>query len=216
MSVLQFAPFSSFVDSTFWERLSSKKINEYKLDDAPHDILGYYSQGVQGTPRLTVDRTSFESPSAPYPVIGTLKLTNTVEDFKGLDKMKFLADQASTVLDAIRSGKALKQPSLLVHFSLLTFADLKKYKFYYWFAFPALLPASPYESLGYQPLMALPDAQAFMDRYMHFSATYPSQSGFFLVKRIANIWQMGTLSSYESFFGTSPVHYIYLDCGGLC
>ena len=41
---------------------------------------------------------------------------------------------------AIRDGSALADPSLLNSFVLLTFADLKRFKFTYWFCFPALQP----------------------------------------------------------------------------
>ena len=40
--------------------------------------------------------------------------------------------------EAIRSGEALTDPTILSQFVLVTFADLKKYKFVYWFSFPAL------------------------------------------------------------------------------
>jgi ubiquitin-like modifier-activating enzyme ATG7 len=40
----------------------------------------------------------------------------------------------------IESNEVLNNSSLLAQFLLLTFADLKKYKFYYWFAFPAFIP----------------------------------------------------------------------------
>jgi ubiquitin-like modifier-activating enzyme ATG7 len=43
-------------------------------------------------------------------------------------------------LDAINDGSIYAQPSLLASFLILTFADLKKYKFQYWFAFPAITP----------------------------------------------------------------------------
>jgi hypothetical protein len=39
---------------------------------------------------------------------------------------------------SITSGDALKDSSLLVKFVLNTFADLKKYHFYYWFGFPVV------------------------------------------------------------------------------
>ena len=43
----------------------------------------------------------------------------------------------------IVSGDAVTRPYLLTRFLLITFADLKKYKFHFWFAFPALLTDSP-------------------------------------------------------------------------
>lgn len=45
MSLLQFVPFSSAVEAPFWHTLSSRKVDLYKLDDAPHKIVGYYSTG---------------------------------------------------------------------------------------------------------------------------------------------------------------------------
>ncbi|KAK2549460.1 Ubiquitin-like modifier-activating enzyme ATG7, partial [Acropora cervicornis] len=44
------------------------------------------------------------------------------------------------IWESILSGQAVDDPSLLCKFVLITFADLKHYKFYYWFAFPALCP----------------------------------------------------------------------------
>ena len=42
------------------------------------------------------------------------------------------------------SGEALKSPRLLFSFFLLAFADLKSYKFTYWFSFPTvILPGTP-------------------------------------------------------------------------
>jgi Ubiquitin-like modifier-activating enzyme ATG7 N-terminus len=48
------------------------------------------------------------------------------------------------VWQAIVSGTADTCPMQLVNFTILTYADLKKHKFYYWFCFPALLSSSPW------------------------------------------------------------------------
>jgi ubiquitin-like modifier-activating enzyme ATG7 len=40
----------------------------------------------------------------------------------------------------VQTGDALDNPDVLSSFLLLTFADLKKFKFFYWFAFPAIMP----------------------------------------------------------------------------
>ncbi|MED6253213.1 Autophagy protein 7, partial [Ataeniobius toweri] len=64
--------------------------------------------------------------------------TNTLDAFKATDKKALLEKEAKEIWDAIQTGAALKNPSILCRFILLTFADLKKYHFYYWFCFPAL------------------------------------------------------------------------------
>ena len=43
---LQFAPMNSALDVGFWHRLSKKKLDEYKLDDSPKPINGYYYNGT--------------------------------------------------------------------------------------------------------------------------------------------------------------------------
>ncbi|TKS71238.1 ATG7 ATG12-activating enzyme E1 [Collichthys lucidus] len=112
---LQFAPFSSALEAGFWHQLTQKKLNDYRLDESPKCIKGYY-----------------------YNAIGTLYNTNTLDAFKTTDKKALLEKEAKEIWDAIHSGAALKDPSILCRFILLTFADLKKYHFYYWFCFPAL------------------------------------------------------------------------------
>ena len=69
---------------------------------------------------------------------GTLRNANTMEDFKEWDKAELLVAAGKQLADEIASGAALRQPEVLMRFILLTFADLKTHKFYYWFAFPAL------------------------------------------------------------------------------
>lgn len=47
ISKLQFAPFSSALDAGFWHELTQKKLNEYRLDETPKVIKGYYYNGMQ-------------------------------------------------------------------------------------------------------------------------------------------------------------------------
>uniref|UniRef100_A0A667FTW2 Ubiquitin-like modifier-activating enzyme ATG7 n=1 Tax=Lynx canadensis TaxID=61383 RepID=A0A667FTW2_LYNCA len=149
LSKLQFAPFSSALDVGFWHELTQRKLNEYRLDEAPKDIKGYYYNGDSaGLPaRLTLEFSAFDmsapTPAHCCPAIGTLFNTNTLEAFKAADKKLLLEQAADEIWEAVKSGAALENPVLLNKFLLLTFADLKKYHFYYWFCFPALcLPES--------------------------------------------------------------------------
>ncbi|KAJ3090985.1 hypothetical protein HK102_002060, partial [Quaeritorhiza haematococci] len=43
--ILQFEPFNSAVEATFWLDLSQNKIDVYKLDDSARAVLGYYTTG---------------------------------------------------------------------------------------------------------------------------------------------------------------------------
>ena len=45
---------------------------------------------------------------------------------------------------AIQSGEAERDPSLLQRLVLLTYCDLKQYKYRFWFSFPALQPPQPF------------------------------------------------------------------------
>lgn len=42
---LQFAPFSSALEAGFWHELTQKKLNDYRLDESPKCIKGYYYNG---------------------------------------------------------------------------------------------------------------------------------------------------------------------------
>lgn len=92
-----------------------------------------------------------------YYAKGTLVNTNTIEEFRNIDKNQLfqqITDKVNKIQyhcqpliiptwqinNDIESNEVLNNSSLLAQFLLLTFADLKKYKFYYWFAFPAFMP----------------------------------------------------------------------------
>ena len=73
---------------------------------------------------------------------GKVVIKNTVEAFKKEDKAAFIRRDAEVLWQMIVDGSWLENPEKLTSFSVLMFADLKKYMFYYWFSFPAYnLPA---------------------------------------------------------------------------
>uniref|UniRef100_A0AAA9TKJ6 Ubiquitin-like modifier-activating enzyme ATG7 n=1 Tax=Bos taurus TaxID=9913 RepID=A0AAA9TKJ6_BOVIN len=128
LSRLQFAPFSSALDVGFWHELTQKKLNEYRLDEAPKDIKGYYYNGDSvGLPaRLTLEFSAFDmsapTPARCCPAVGILYNTNTLEAFKAADKKLLLEEAANEIWESIKSGAALDNPVLLNKFLLLTFA----------------------------------------------------------------------------------------------
>ena len=42
---LQFAPFCSALEAGFWHQLTQKKLDDYRLDESPKNIKGYYYNG---------------------------------------------------------------------------------------------------------------------------------------------------------------------------
>ncbi|XP_069907205.1 ubiquitin-like modifier-activating enzyme ATG7 isoform X4 [Oryctolagus cuniculus] len=211
LSKLQFAPFSSALDVGFWHELTQKKLNEYRLDEAPKDIKGYYYNGDSaGLPaRLTLEFSAFDmsapTPARCCPALGTLYNTNTLESFKTADKKLLLEQTANKIWESIKSGAALEDPVLLNKFLLLTFADLKKYHFYYWFCYPALClpesipliqgPVSLDQRFSPKQIEAL--KRAYDDLCQREGVT---ALPYFLIKYDENTVQVSLLKHYSDFF----------------
>ncbi|KAL5322086.1 hypothetical protein ACEPPN_010055 [Leptodophora sp. 'Broadleaf-Isolate-01'] len=142
---LKFAPFGSEIELPFYTALSQFKIDFDKLDDSARPVLGLYEPRVTSTPeescRMQVLGNALTSDDVPAGYIraeGKIKNVNTIEDFKNMDKAAMLQTAAKQIWDAINDGTIYSIPSLLSSFTILSFANLKKYTFTYWFAFPAL------------------------------------------------------------------------------
>ncbi|XP_076469182.1 ubiquitin-like modifier-activating enzyme ATG7 [Babylonia areolata] len=144
-SVLQYVPFSSMIEPGFWHKLSENKLNVYGLDEEPKPVKGFYSNGdLPGlAPHLTLDYAAFDVKAKVPPrsllSVGTLRNVNTVEAFKDCDKKQLITSVGAQIWNDIKSGAALKNPNLLSRFLLLTYANLKNYQFFYWFASPCLV-----------------------------------------------------------------------------
>ncbi|CAH2313183.1 ubiquitin-like modifier-activating enzyme ATG7 isoform X1 [Pelobates cultripes] len=207
---LQFVPFSSALDAGFWHELTQKKLNVYRLDESAKDIRGYYYNGDPvGLPtRLTLEFSAFDvnasTPARCCPVLGSLYNTNTLESFKSCDKKALLEQAANEIWDAIKSGAAIEDSACLNKFLLLTFSDLKKYRFYYWFCFPALcLPEGV--CLMKQPMLlgetfSNTQIQAFQNVYDDFLQTEGSSvQPYFLIRYTEDSFSMAPLRKFDEF-----------------
>ncbi|XP_050368472.1 ubiquitin-like modifier-activating enzyme atg7 [Argentina anserina] len=166
-SILQFAPFQSSVDEGFWHRLSSLKLNKFGIDDSPIPITGFYAPCSHSrvSNHLTLLAESLPSDSSEESsepavsrgnrnrcsVPGILYNTNTVESFHALDKQGLLKAEARKIWEDIQNGKALEDSSVLSRFLLISFADLKRWSFHYWFAYPALVLDPPATLVNLKP-----------------------------------------------------------------
>ncbi|KAG8385451.1 hypothetical protein BUALT_Bualt03G0046600 [Buddleja alternifolia] len=166
-SILQFAPLQSAVDEGFWHRLSSLKLNKLGIDESPIPITGFFApcSHHQVSNHLTLLAESLPPESSEQsftpaiirgnrnrcPVPGTLYNTNTLEGFQALDKQSLVRSEAKKIWEDIISGKVEDDSSVLLRFFIISFADLKKWSFHYWFAFPALALDPPATLVDLKP-----------------------------------------------------------------
>ncbi|MCJ1295804.1 Autophagy protein 7 [Xylographa carneopallida] len=141
----QYATFTSDIELPFYTSLASHKINHDKLDDSARRVLGLYELNPKDTDNASCRMqlhanalTGDEVPAGSYRAEGMIKNVNTIEDYRALDKTAILNQAGRTIWAAINDGTIYSCPSLLASFTIVCFADLKKYKFTYLFGFPAL------------------------------------------------------------------------------
>eukprot|EP00741_Cyanophora_paradoxa_P020900 tig00021318_g20176.t1 len=173
---MQVAPWSSFVDVGFWSELAKRKLERYRLNDEARPLVATFGTGNAGkganAPALiclsaeSLDteldgKDAVRPPAYQFAAPGTLRNYNSHEEFKAADKAAVLASTAAQVWEDIHSGAALAEPSRLNRFAAIAYADLKNWRFHYWFCFPALLH--------------LPDAAYFADPVPLSSALSPAQ-----------------------------------------
>lgn len=160
MSVLRFSPLQSQPTSSFWTALTSLKLDRLKLDDSLQEIQGWIRPGSYARPRdgetnaiwigglVMLDASSLNTlvsekqptPAGHLPVRGVMKNFNTIEEFKDAQTKKEL------LKDLARETDQASTSSRMSPFLLVTFADLKKYVFHYWFAFPTTVQKPAWES----------------------------------------------------------------------
>ncbi|KAF1943886.1 E1-like protein-activating [Clathrospora elynae] len=228
MATLKFAPWLSDVDIQFYAALAHIKINHDMLDDSARKVLGLYevrpgehssrSMRVQIHPNAL---TSDDTPPTFCRAEGIIKNCNTIEDYKNLDRAAILERCAQTIWEAIHDGSIYECPSLLSSFTAIIFANLKKYKFTYHFAFPAIQSDPPWKQVGEATRLQARETTYLVDAVQTWRYSNDvRQRGFFLAKRIRGggdpderpktpvtpleefgyTWVVGKLAAFENGF----------------
>ncbi|RMD40203.1 hypothetical protein DV735_g4921, partial [Chaetothyriales sp. CBS 134920] len=191
---MQYVPFRSDVEIPFYAALASRKINEDKLDDSARKLLGFNA--------LTTDNP----PAGFYRAEGTIQNFNTFEDYHRVDYAATLKQAGAKIWDAINDDTIFSNPSLLAAFHVISYADLKKYRFHYWFAFPALVmepswtpyseTAQPGNSLPYK--MLTPDqSTALAESFQAWRETPRPTTTF---ASLGFVWAIAPLAAYDTGF----------------
>jgi ubiquitin-like modifier-activating enzyme ATG7 len=153
---------------------------------------------------------------------GIIKNVNTLESFKNTDKTAMIKTAGRQIWDAICDGSIYSVPSLLSSFVILSYADLKKYKFTYWFAFPALHSDPQWKISRPIEKLTADESTALVDRVGTWRYSVDGREhGFFLAKKVRGQepdveeseaahklsyrWEVGSLRQFEDgFFNQVP------------
>lgn len=169
---LKYVPFTSLVDTTFWHSLCKKKLEDLKLDDSPLEARAFYrNDQAEDLPAfITLDYQSLRSPEDAdgnssefsYQIPLDIIIKNSLEEFKKIDKLQLIQTFADKLWHSMCHSKE-DVPLALTRSLLLTYLDLKKFIFYYWFAFPSFNWPSPTDALTSKARVV---SQIFSDKLM--------------------------------------------------
>lgn len=145
--IQQFSPIRLQIYKEFWHALSSYKLNTQRLDDAAIEIQAGFLGG-----RAMIDRNSGEVVDSGACIIlegfasstlatngavvhGVVKNFNTMEDFKQCDKIALF----NSVVEDIKQAQSVNDINRIL---LVTYSDIKKFRFHYLAATPAVIDRS--------------------------------------------------------------------------
>ncbi|PSR76436.1 hypothetical protein BD289DRAFT_486853 [Coniella lustricola] len=206
MADVKFAAFNSQIELPFYSALFSSKLDHDKLDDSARFVLGTYEANPAASPddsaRLLILGNALTNNSVGLSQCraeGTIKNVNTIEDFKATNKQAMLQTAGRQIWDAIKDGTIYSIPSLLASHTILSYADLKKYRFTYWFAFPVLHSDPSWKRVADIQRFTSAESTALVDsvgtwRYSVDSREY----GFFLAKKVRDGEDSRSKNSFDS------------------
>ncbi|KAG9528446.1 ubiquitin-like modifier-activating enzyme atg-7, partial [Aureobasidium melanogenum] len=191
MEPLKFAPWTSEIDLGFYSALGNLKLNHDRLDSSARRVLGVYQIQTRDPPersaRMQVHNQALTQDHVPagfYRGEGYIRNFNTMDEYKQVDKAAHIERAGRTIWDAINDGTIFSCPSLLSSFSAICYADLKKFKFTYQFAYPAL-HSDPTWSCSTAQKITPKETVELVDKVQTWRYSVDTrQHGFFLAKKI--------------------------------
>lgn len=144
---IQFYPFSTIIDSSFWIELRRLKLDQLKLDSSPVVISPVFSTSRANSHLVQLNYESFQeqqrSPRnldcAEHYLRGKLIVFNTKSDFDQVDKRALIGSTGLEIWNALCDQTVDRNlDHHLCPFLMIVFGDLKSYCFHYWCAYPAL------------------------------------------------------------------------------
>ncbi|KZO99225.1 E1-like protein-activating [Calocera viscosa TUFC12733] len=225
MPIVQFVPFSSSVHPSFWHELTKLKIDVLRLDASHVPVSASYTAGKTVVDRetgnevglgchLTLGEDAFKPDAKPAKhaalIKGTMINFNTIEDFKSSDKTALFNELSDRLWAGLSPSPSAGTTAELNSFLLITFADLKKYKYYYWFAFPAFMASPPWEigdsgwglaeeALGAEGVKSVHGQLAELE-----VETGAAEQFFLLRPGAAGAYEVGRLEQWGEFFASVP------------
>jgi ubiquitin-like modifier-activating enzyme ATG7 len=136
MEILQFQYLNSQFSLEFFLNLYKQILETWKLDTNLKAVSGFINSNT-----LYFNENSLtDSVKESNVVYGILKSVNTIKEFKDIDKNFLKLEIIKEFLESIKSGNFIQEPEKLQKFLILSFADLKKFRFYYWVLNPVIIP----------------------------------------------------------------------------
>lgn len=152
--LIEYYPFSTVIDFSFWHELSRLKLEKLGLKQEPVDIVAKwhveYQSALPSLVKLSYDSfTTFEeikqksANDEDQHLYGQLIIFNKLEDFTKSDKRQLIIDHGEIIWTALTDvGKQQEVDDNLEYYLcrlfMIVYADLKKYNYHFWCAYPAL------------------------------------------------------------------------------
>ena len=115
---------------------------------------------------------------------------------------------AQTIWSAIVDGQALRDPSLLNHFLVYAFGDLKKWHFYYWTGFPAFVCPL---TMTYN-VQSLTDHPELLRKVAEASSNHAFPSDYFLIVETEESCEPFHIKEYDRLKnGDGKIHLGFWD-----